>query len=206
MLTPSNLTVADRARLREVIARLDRVVGAPCDDETLTRPNYFAGKVLGADDLRQEQDYHRSHRRRHNRLLHGIGVVGGLEVNLQPGEKGEDPAVVVSPGVAVSPEGDELVVCEPISPRSVLRQIPVLRHGLPCGAAGWPDDRRRPRADRRGGGSPGDRGDWPERPCHHAPRSRALRGGWRVDQASSRRAPVEVSEQPAATPNSACRR
>ena len=115
MLTPSNLTAADRARLLEVIARLDRVIAAPCDDATLTRPNYFAGKVLTAEDLRQEQDYHRSHRRRHNRLLHRIGIVRGLEVSLQPGQKGEDTTIEVSPGVAVSPEGDELLVCEPVT-------------------------------------------------------------------------------------------
>lgn len=102
-----------RARLREVIERLERAGDSDCDDRTLTRNHYFTGKFLTADDLAQEQSYHRSKHRRHNRLLHGYGIVRGLGVSLESRPGGGDPTVLVSPGLAISPEGEELVVCEP---------------------------------------------------------------------------------------------
>ena len=83
-----------------------------CPDGTLIRNRYFTGKFLSAADLEQEQDYVRTKQRRHNRLLHGVGIVRGLEVSVEPREPGEDPVVVVSPGVAIDPQGEELVVCE----------------------------------------------------------------------------------------------
>jgi hypothetical protein len=74
------------------------------------RPNYFRGKLLGVDDLSHEQDYHRSKRRLHNRLLHGWGVVAGLEVTA-----GETASlVVVSPGCALDPCGNDILVPEPV--------------------------------------------------------------------------------------------
>jgi hypothetical protein len=109
-----DLAVADRARIRHLLASLERTVASPCDDATLTRPNYYMGKVLGVEDFAQEQAYHRAHRRRHNRLLHGVGIVRGLEVDVEPGPQGGPPSVVVSPGVAISPAGDEVVTCEPM--------------------------------------------------------------------------------------------
>ena len=47
----------------------------------LARLRYFHGQPLGALDLRREQAYHRDRARLHNRLLHGWGVVCGLEVD-----------------------------------------------------------------------------------------------------------------------------
>ena len=100
-----------RARLRDVMDRLDRAGDPGCDDGTLTRNHYFAGKLMTAEDFEQEQSYGRTRHRRHNRLLHGVGIVSGLGVGLEPRTSGEDPAVVVSPGVAIGPDGEELVVC-----------------------------------------------------------------------------------------------
>ena len=73
----------------------------------LERPHYFAGQLLGAEDLQREQDYHRNRSRLHNRFLHGWGVVAGLRVSLDQG------TVVVSPGIALDCAGNELVLaCE----------------------------------------------------------------------------------------------
>jgi hypothetical protein len=72
------------------------------------RPLYFRGQLLTEKDLSDEQDYFREKLRRHNRLLHGWGVVCGLRVT--PAEKG--CAVVVSPGYALDPCGDEILLEE----------------------------------------------------------------------------------------------
>lgn len=71
------------------------------------RNNYFAGKVLTAEDLQAEQDYHIGQRRSHNRLLHGAGVVQGLDVSVGPG------GVRVEPGMAIDCLGREIVVPKP---------------------------------------------------------------------------------------------
>ena len=73
------------------------------------RPHYFTGKLLTADDLALEQRYHIEKRRLLNRVLHGNGVVSGLEV--APGE--QEGTVTVAPGVALDPRGRELVVSQP---------------------------------------------------------------------------------------------
>jgi hypothetical protein len=75
-----------------------------------TRPNYFHGKLLGDDDLTLEQSYFKAKLRRHNRLLHGWGVVAGLDVTA-----GASPTeVVVGPGYALDSSGEELLVPEPV--------------------------------------------------------------------------------------------
>lgn len=99
-------------RLRHVVEALDAVGARPCQDlAELTRVNYFHGRVLSVDDFELEQRYVRNKQRRHNLLLHGIGVVRGLDVTVETGAGGQ-PAVGVSPGVAIAPDGEELMVCE----------------------------------------------------------------------------------------------
>ena len=100
-----------RTRLRDVLARLDGGDDEPCPDGTLTRVRYFDRQLVTAEDLREEQAYHRAGRRRHNVELHGTGIVRGLEVGVE-GPPGQGSVVVVSPGVAIAPDGEELVVCE----------------------------------------------------------------------------------------------
>ena len=51
---------------------------------TLKRPRFFAGQLLDAATLQAEQDYHRDKLRRHNRILHGFGIVSGLGVYVEP--------------------------------------------------------------------------------------------------------------------------
>jgi len=71
------------------------------------RPRYFPGQAISADDLEQEQLYHREKARRHNRFLHGWGIVRGLEVKASPQGRRE---VTISPGYALDRRGEEIVV------------------------------------------------------------------------------------------------
>lgn len=112
LLSRGDLPPQTRSRLRSVIERLERTDDVDCQDGTLTRSRFFAGKLLTADDLAREQDYHRSKQRRHNRIAHGVGIVRGLGVTLEAGAGGGGPKIVVDPGVAISPEGEELIVCD----------------------------------------------------------------------------------------------
>ena len=69
---------------------------------------------MSEDDFVLEQEYVRGKQRRHNLLLHGVGIAWGLEVTVEPGQTTGDH-VVVSPGLAIGPTGEELLVCEPIT-------------------------------------------------------------------------------------------
>jgi hypothetical protein len=77
------------------------------------RVRYFPRQLLTADDMRIEQEYFRDKQRRHNRFLHGWGVVCGLEVKLDP-ETGP-LSVRICPGYALGPCGDEIYVPEAVS-------------------------------------------------------------------------------------------
>ena len=101
-----------RARLREIVEQLDRAHASRCPDGTLIRNRYYTGKLLSAADFEEEQQYLRTKHRRHNRLLHGVGIVSGLGVSVETRPAGERPAVAVSPGLAISQDGEELVLCE----------------------------------------------------------------------------------------------
>jgi hypothetical protein len=71
------------------------------------RVNFFDGQLLGPDDFRAEQDYHRGMRYLHNRLLHGWGVAEGFAVTV------DDGGVLVGPGVGIDSLGRELVLPDP---------------------------------------------------------------------------------------------
>jgi hypothetical protein len=79
---------------------------------TLARPRYFFGQLLGVEDFKLEQDYFRERLRRLNRELHGSGVVRGLEVSVQSDNSGAGERVVVMPGFALTPHGEEIEVCD----------------------------------------------------------------------------------------------
>jgi hypothetical protein len=51
---------------------------------TLERVKYFPRQLLTADDMTADQEYFRNKLRRHNRYLHGWGVVCGMEVSVAP--------------------------------------------------------------------------------------------------------------------------
>ena len=92
----------------------------PCDDECtprcpacgglkcVCRPRFFPGQLLTDRELNGLEQYVIDKNRLHNSYLHGWGVACGLEV----GCDGCDPGhVVVHDGYAVSPCGDDIVVC-----------------------------------------------------------------------------------------------
>jgi hypothetical protein len=76
---------------------------------TIERNRYFAGQQLSEADLTQEQVYLLEKARRHNRMLHGWGVVCGLSVRPHAGG-----ALIVEPGYALDPRGDEIVVADEV--------------------------------------------------------------------------------------------
>ena len=104
-----------RVRLDEIVTRLQRADGSVCRDGTLTRPHYFFGTLLSVDDFEQEQAYQRTKHRRHNRLVHGHGIVRGLGVSMEPPQPGQGPQIQVGPGVAIDATGEEIVVCETVT-------------------------------------------------------------------------------------------
>src|SRR5262245_36447921 len=78
------------------------------------RPLLEADERLTADPLRGEQEHRRQRLRRHLRLLHGWGVVCGLRV-VPAGDPDHPWAVVVCPGYAIGPHGDEILVERAVS-------------------------------------------------------------------------------------------
>jgi hypothetical protein len=87
-----------------------------CSNTALERPRYFARQMLTQAELTLEQNYFRDRLRRHNRLLHGWGVVCGANICAIPNadQSGPEPwKVRVKPGYILGPYGDEIVIdCE----------------------------------------------------------------------------------------------
>lgn len=77
----------------------------------VSRVNYFAGQLLSTEDFVTEQNYFRKRLRRLNRLLHGTGIVSGLGVSVASGQVSPGQTVVVKPGSALDPQGEEIEVC-----------------------------------------------------------------------------------------------
>jgi len=82
------------------------------------RNRYFTGKFMAARDFQDEQDYFLTHHRLHNRLLHGWGIVCGLEVkhhpdkdlDRRPNSECAQRWVIVNAGVALDCCGRELII------------------------------------------------------------------------------------------------
>lgn len=83
----------------------------------LERTRFFARQLVTPDDLTQDQRYFRDKARRHNRLLHGWGIVCGCDV--APAVDGAGRlipwTVSISPGYVLGPHGDEIVVSDPMT-------------------------------------------------------------------------------------------
>ena len=81
--------------------------------QTLERVRYFPRQLITADDMTLEQEYFRQKMRRHNRFLHGWGVVcGGI---VEPAPDAEHPwQVRLCPSFVVAPQGDDIPVPEPV--------------------------------------------------------------------------------------------
>jgi len=71
------------------------------------RVNYTFGLVLGVEEFVQSDTYFLAKHHLENRLLHGYGTVCGLDVVVQAGPVLE---IQVTPGIALSPRGQEIRV------------------------------------------------------------------------------------------------
>ena len=74
------------------------------DPKPFERLRYYFGRLLTVDDFTLEQNYFRGKQKLHNRALHGFGIVSGMRVCVESGK------VIVSAGLALDCEGNELVV------------------------------------------------------------------------------------------------
>jgi hypothetical protein len=74
---------------------------------TPERLRFFPRQLISADDLNQEQAYHRAKLREHNRFLHGWGVVCGCDVRAAP-EKDRPWRARICPGYLLTPQGDSV--------------------------------------------------------------------------------------------------
>lgn len=202
----------DRAReiARTVAERASALATPVASDENddcgrgLLRVNYGFGMVLGVDDFNAEQEYLRNRLRRHNRLLHGSGVVTGLGVTVEQDSAGS--GIKIEPGLALDPTGNEMAVEQAVQltlPSQGSELLVLLRYTeRPCRFA--------PVISSAGVGAPADSvGTHPTRivetfsavlaatPAPDAvaiARLRQVRGRWRVD---ARFKPVRVGTRQA---------
>jgi hypothetical protein len=77
--------------------------------QCLCRPRFFPGQLLTDEDLNRLERYIIEKNRLHARYLHGWGVACGLEVACDPCSTSN---VVVRTGYALSPCGDDIIVCK----------------------------------------------------------------------------------------------
>jgi hypothetical protein len=76
--------------------------------QCLERPRFFSGQLLSEAELNGETDYILAKQRLHNRYLHGVGTVCGLEVVCS----NCDGQVIIKPGYAIDPCGNDIIVCQ----------------------------------------------------------------------------------------------
>jgi len=74
------------------------------ESDSLERPRFFSSKLLRTEDLALEQQYFREKLRRHNRNLHGFGIVSGLKVTTDSGK------ILVDAGMALDCQGNDVVI------------------------------------------------------------------------------------------------
>src|SRR5260370_36850298 len=87
-----------------------------CDSSIAELPRYYPRQLITPDDLTLEQNYFRDRMRRHNRLLHGWGVVCGALV-CPVTSKDSNSVITVAPwqvqvqkGYILGPYGDEIIL------------------------------------------------------------------------------------------------
>jgi hypothetical protein len=110
--------LSDRRRvlLTQLVDELSKLLRDSCTSGSLTRPRFFSGQLLTAADLEAEQDYTRKSMRQHNRCFFGSGIVTGLAVALDSSSVANDePVITVAPGCAIDSDGEQLILCEPLS-------------------------------------------------------------------------------------------
>jgi hypothetical protein len=91
----------------------DDAAGCTCSDPLgRERTRFFPRMLIGPDELTQDQTWIRDRLRRHNRLLHGWGLVCGCDVTQATDANGRPVPwkVCVEPGDVLGPCGDDIVV------------------------------------------------------------------------------------------------
>lgn len=80
-----------------------------CAYGNFKRARYFHGMLMTERDFAEEQNYHNEKRKMLNKMLHGWGVVCGLEIkqNNTPGS-----TIIIKPGLAIDYNGNEICVSE----------------------------------------------------------------------------------------------
>ena len=98
-------------------------------DTALERPRFFPRQIVTADDLTLDQDYFLEKLRRHNRNLHGWGVVCGATLDYSKKEW----MIVVKEGSVLAPCGDEIVICHDVCFDVRMRCVTSTPGQDPCG-------------------------------------------------------------------------
>lgn len=88
--------------------------------EAPERNRYFHGQMLYDRNFRLETDYHNHKRWLINRLVIGWGVVCGLGIRAC---EGDEPAIIVEPGLALDRWGREIVVDGEIGPLAIPQRL-----------------------------------------------------------------------------------
>lgn len=94
-----------------------------CEIPHFERNNYFYGKLMTARDFTDEQCYFNEKRWLINRMIHGWGVVCGLDVKFEDGkedciqeisscQKEKQCNIIIDRGLAIDCCGREIVVCD----------------------------------------------------------------------------------------------
>ncbi|MFL6236804.1 MAG: hypothetical protein ACJ76N_26980 [Thermoanaerobaculia bacterium] len=133
-----------------------RAADAACCLEAPERNRYFHGQMLYDRNFRLETDYHNHKRWLINRLVIGWGVVCGLGIRAC---EGDEPSIIVEPGLALDRCGREIVVDAEVGPLVIPQRL--LRPPEGGGEPGY-DGPREGKEDRYGQGSYG--GDKRPRP------------------------------------------
>lgn len=90
-----------------------------CSYNNFKRARYFHGMLMTDRDFREEQTYHNDKRKLLNKMLHGWGVVCGLEIKPIPNSR----TVVIKSGLALDCKGNEIYVSEeyPLNIEKILK-------------------------------------------------------------------------------------
>jgi hypothetical protein len=125
-------------------------------DGAFTRPTFFEGQLLTADDLQALADYGRAKDRLHNRYLVGSGVVCGLEVVCSGAHPG---SVLVRAGYALDCCGNDIVIpCDQrVDINELVRSLP---HDAGCAdPCPPPEPTKDPKDPKDNGNGNGEGGD-----------------------------------------------
>lgn len=83
-----------------------------CWHNNFKRTRYFHGMLMTDRDFKEEQIYHNDKRKLLNKMLHGWGVVCGLEIKPTPTP---GSTIKIKPGLALDCKGNEIYVSEEYS-------------------------------------------------------------------------------------------